>query len=181
MGLANKILPHYTYNEYQQWEGRWELIEGHPIAISPSPTPKHQRIASALNASFFLALKELLCKQCRVYDPLDYKISEDTIVQPDILIVCDEIKKPYLDFAPALVVEILSPSTALRDRHTKFELYKTQGIHYYLIVDADEEKVEIYELKDNEYHLQVNESIPQFTFLLQDGCNITPDFSDVWN
>ncbi|MBX2921441.1 MAG: Uma2 family endonuclease [Chitinophagaceae bacterium] len=179
MGLANKILPHYTYNEYQQWEGRWELIEGHPIAMSPLPVPKHQKTSARLIVAFGSVLKK--CNHCEVYDPLDYKISEDTIIQPDILIVCNEIKKPYLDFPPALVVEILSPSTALRDRHTKFELYRTQGVHYYLIVDADEEKIEIYELQNGGYQLRVNAATPQFTFQLEEGCSVTPDFADIWS
>lgn len=56
--------------------------------------------------------------------PIDYKIAEDTILSPDILIVVGEIKKKYLDFAPFLVVEILSPATALRVCHTKYQLYK---------------------------------------------------------
>lgn len=181
MGLANKTLPHYTYSDYLHWEGRWELIEGHPIAMSPAPTPKHQWISSALNASLFIALKEARIKYFRVYDFIDYKIAEDTIVQPDILIASREIKKPYLDYAPALVVEILSPSTAVRDRITKFELYETQGIRYYLMVDTEAEKIEIYELQNGEYQLRSNEAQPQFKFQLEEGCSITPDFSDVWS
>ncbi|MGN6491664.1 MAG: Uma2 family endonuclease [Agriterribacter sp.] len=178
MGLANKILPHYTYSDYLHWEGRWELIEGHPIAKSPSPVPKHQTTSAQLIAAFVIALKG--CRGWKVYDPIDYKISEDTILQPDILIVHGEIKKPYLNFAPALVVEILSPSTAARDRITKFELYQTQGILYYLIVDADAEKIEIYELQNGKYLLRLNEAQPKFSFRLQHDCHITPDFSDVW-
>ena len=48
MGIAQKILPHYTYEDWLHWEGRWELIEGHPIAMSPMPVPKHQKVAAAL-------------------------------------------------------------------------------------------------------------------------------------
>ncbi len=88
MGISNKIIPHYTYDDYIQWEGRWELIEGHPIAMSPMPVPEHQRAASELRTEFTLALRKIGCKECKAYDPLDYKVSEDTIIQPDILIVC---------------------------------------------------------------------------------------------
>jgi Uma2 family endonuclease len=90
--------------------------------------------------------KKTGCKHCRAYDSLDYRIADDTILVPDVLIVCGEIKKKLLDFPPALVVEVLSPSTALKDRHTKFELYQQQGVPYYLIVDADNEVIEIYRL-----------------------------------
>ncbi|MGN6439137.1 MAG: Uma2 family endonuclease [Agriterribacter sp.] len=179
MGLANTILPHYTYSDYLHWEGRWELIEGHPIAMSPQPVPKHQRTSARLIIAFGNALKAF--ENWAVYDPIDYKISEDTILQPDILIVHGEIKKPYLNFAPALVIEILSPSTAARDRITKFELYQTQAVQYYLIVDVDAEKIEIYELQNGKYQLRLNEAHPKFSFHLKNDCHITPDFSDVWS
>jgi Uma2 family endonuclease len=77
-----------------------------------------------------------------------------TLLQPDILIVCGEIKKKYLDFPPALVVEILSPATALKDRHTKYEFYEQQGVKYYLIVDADKKTIEVSELKAKKYEMQ---------------------------
>ncbi len=51
--------------------------------------------------------------------------------------MCGEIKNKYLDFAPALVAEILSPSTVLKDRHSKFSIYEQQGILYYLIIDIE--------------------------------------------
>jgi len=62
------------------------------------------------------ALKK--CKNCRAMQPVDYKIGDDIVLQPDLLVVCKPINKPYLDFAPALVAEILSPATALKDRQT---------------------------------------------------------------
>lgn len=46
MGLAEKYIPHYTYNDWLHREGRWELFKGHPIAMSPMPVPEHQRIAA---------------------------------------------------------------------------------------------------------------------------------------
>lgn len=144
MSIANKILPYYTYEDWINWEGKWELIEGIPHAMSPTPIPEHQRVAAEMRTELMLALRKANCKKCKAYDPLDYKISDDTILEPDILIVCGEIKKKYLDFPPALVVEILSPSTALKDRHTKYELYQQQGVKYYLIVDVDKKTIEVY-------------------------------------
>jgi len=75
---------------------------------------------------------------------------------PDILIVCGEIRKKYLDFPPILVVEILSPATALKDRHTKYELYQQQGVKYYLIADTDKKTIEIYELKEKNMNCRQN-------------------------
>ncbi len=179
MGIANKIIPHYTYNDWVHWEGKWELIEGHPIAMSPTPVPAHQRVAAEMITEFTLALRQSVCKRCRVYDSLDFKIADDTILVPDILIICGEIKKKYLDFPPALVVEILSPSTALRDRHTKFQYYEQQGVRYFLIVDADQKKKEIYHLIDGGYNLQ--EAAVNFEFQLTDDCSITPQLENIFD
>jgi len=106
MSIANKIIPHYTYDDWVHWEGSWELIEGHPIAMSPTPIPAHQRVSVELSTEFTLALRKAQCKDCKAYQPLDYKISDDTILIPDIMIVCGEIKKEYLDFFPYVVLEI---------------------------------------------------------------------------
>jgi Uma2 family endonuclease len=179
MSIANKIIPHYTYDDWVHWEGKWELIEGYPIAMSPAPIPRHQKISAKIISRLTRALEGSVCKDCEVYNFIDYKIEEDTILQPDILIVCGEIKKKYLDFPPALVVEILSPATALKDRHTKYELYEQQGVKYYLITDADKKIIEMYELKGKEYEMQPNAGSYKFT--LADDCSITTDFSKVFN
>ncbi len=91
MSNAVKILPHYTYDDWINWKGQWELIDGIPYAMSPLPLPKHQRIAVALSAEFHNALKKY--DSCTVYQPIDYKITADTILEPDMLIVCNPIKK----------------------------------------------------------------------------------------
>ena len=179
MSIANKIIPHYTYDDWVHWEGKWELIEGHPIAMSPTPVPAHQRAAAEIITELTIAIRTAKCKKCRVYDSLDYKITEDTILVPDILIVCGNISKKYLDFPPVLVVEILSPSTALKDRHTKYELYAQQEVKFYLIVDTDKQAIEIYELNGKEYQLQLEQGIN--TFQLADDCSIVPDFSNIFS
>lgn len=179
MGLADKIIPHYTYDDWVHWEGVWELIEGHPIAMSPAPVPAHQRVASELRTELTLALRKSGCKECRAYDPVDYKISDDTILVPDILIICGDIKKKFLDFPPVLVVEILSPSTALRDRHTKYQYYLQQGVQYYLIADVALEKIEIYKLVEDEYQLQEAEST--YEFILSPDCSIIPQLENVFD
>ena len=178
MAYGQKILPHYTYEDWLHWEGRWELIEGIPIAMSPMPVPKHQRVAASLRSEFYFALRK--CKHCQVYDPIDFKVAEDTILQPDIIVVCGEIKKPYLDFPPALIAEILSPSTALRDRHTKFGIYQQQTVKYYLIVDTDKETIEVYELINGVYQLQPFSDSGLFQFDFEDDCTIMPNIKAIW-
>jgi Uma2 family endonuclease len=107
-------------------------------------------------------------------------IADDTIVQPDLLIYCGQTSKPYLDFAPKLVAEILSPSTAMKDRHTKFNLYEKAGILWYLIVNPDMEVVQLYELKNEEYLLKEEGHAFNFSFDLEEGCSIQVDFGEIW-
>ncbi|GAA4744033.1 Uma2 family endonuclease [Flavisolibacter ginsenosidimutans] len=178
MSSAVKILPYYTYEDYVQWEGRWELIDGIPYAMSPAPTPKHQMIANTLGALFYLALKN--CKHCKAYQFVDFKIAEHTIVQPDISILCRPTTKKFVDFPPSLVVEILSTSTALKDRHAKSTLYRQQDIPFYLIVSTDTEETEVYVLENGEYVLKQKGKEFQYSFQFEEGCEATIDFAEIW-
>lgn len=177
MSIAGKYRPHYTYDDYRQWEGRWELIEGMPYAMSPAPAVRHQVVNMNLHALFTSSFRSG-CERCRAYIPIDWRISDDTVVQPDLLIACRKIEKAYLDFVPALTLEVLSPSTSSKDRHEKFELYEQQGVRYYVIVDPQFRKIEIYELVDGKYQpVSVNPSTFEFTL---DGCKATVDFANTW-
>lgn len=180
MSSAYKILPHYTYEDYCRWEGKWELIDGIPHAMSPAPRPEHQAVAGNLHAEFRAALRSSRCA-CNVYQPIDYKIEEDTILNPDLLVVCNPITKTFLDFTPELVVEILSPATALKDRHTKFQIYQEQKIPYYLIVNVDERIVEIYDLsQENVYRRASFNGNETFEFNFP-HCRFTMAFENIWS
>jgi Uma2 family endonuclease len=179
MGLAEKYIPHYTYNDWIRWEGRWELIEGVPVAMSPMPLPEHQRVASELRTELTLALRKSGCKTCKAYDPLDYKIAEDVILVPDVLVVCGEINRSFLNFPPSLVIEILSRATEERDREVKYNYYEQDGVRFYLIVDTKKKTIEIFQLINGKYHLQPYRN--NFTFTLNDDCAITPEFANIWD
>ena len=146
--------------------------------MSPLPVPEHQNVCGNL----FILFKESLalnCKKCKAYLPLDWKISDDTVIQPDILIVCKKIEKKYLDFPPALVVEVLSPATAAKDRGEKMELYLSQKVKYYLIVDAQFKKIEVYQLLNNKYE-PVSLNVGSFDFTFEEDCSATANFGQVW-
>lgn len=178
MSIAEKYRPHYTYEDYCQWEGNWELIEGMPYAMAPLPIPAHQRVSLVISMRFEEGLKN--CKECKAYPPLDWKISDDTIVQPDILIVCNTIEKKFLDFPPALVVEVLSPATASKDRGEKMELYQQQGVKYYLIVDPQFKKIEIYQLAGDQYEpVAVNPDT--YLFHLTENCDVAVSLLNIWD
>jgi Uma2 family endonuclease len=180
MSSAIKILPHYTYEDYCLWEGRWEIIEGIPYAMSPAPNPRHQWINANIKYELKDAIKKLGCKNCKVYDFIDIKVSEDTVLQPDTVVVCREITKAFLDFPAALVVEILSPSTAMKDRNNKFTVYQSQKIPYFIIIDIEKNEIEVYHLKDGKYELEKISTDLSYTFHLDDDCAIDVVLNNIW-
>lgn len=183
MSHPQQILPRYTYQDYLHWEGSWELIQGHPFAMSPAPGPKHQKILGRLHIVFVEALKSAACKKCEVYfSPLDYKVAEDTILQPDLLIVCEEITGKFLDFAPDLIVEILSPATALKDRYTKFEIYESRAVKYYLIVDPEKNSIELFHLEGSKYSQQQLSISEPVQFIFNSGkCEASVLLNDIFS
>jgi Uma2 family endonuclease len=180
MGSAKRLLPHYTYDDYRLWEGKWEIIEGIPYAMSPAPIPKHQYIANNIGGELRNLLKSAGCKKCIASQAIDYKIEEDTVVQPDVLLYCGKTSKQFLDFTPKLVAEILSPSTAMKDRHTKFNLYEKAGVKWFLIVNPETEVVQVYELENEEYVLKQEGHAFTHSFELEEGCRIGVDFGEIW-
>lgn len=179
MSIADKYRPQFTYTDYLQWEGRWELIDGMPYAMSPSPVKRHQVIAGNLHYIFKKILAES-CAYCQVIMQLDWKVNEKTVVQPDLMIVCNDFTTPFLEFPPSLVVEILSPSTSYKDRHEKYELYQEQRVKYYLIIDPDFNKMEIYEFAETGYHPVAITPI-SFDFILEEKCIISVPFDTVFD
>jgi len=179
MGTAYKILPHYTYEDYCRWEGHWELIDGIPYAMSPAPRSAHQAVVGNLHAELRTSIKKSGCDG-KVYQPIDYKLAEDTVLNPDLLVVCKPIAKAFLDFAPEIVVEILSPATVLKDRHTKFDLYQKEGIPYYFIIDVDSKVVEVYQLNNKIYERQhLDQQLP-FSINLAE-CKFDLVFDNIWS
>jgi len=176
--LKLEYLPHYTYEDYVAWEGRWEIIEGIPYAMSPAPMKKHQFISSNIGWQLKNLLKD--CKRCKALLPVDWKIAEDTIVQPDNLVVCDEdLEGAYITKAPLLIFEILSKSTAIKDVNIKFKIYEQEGVPYYCIVNPNEKIAKLYKLKDGKYIKEGDFIDKSYKFLLED-CEMDFDFGKVW-
>lgn len=131
----------FTYEHYCQLpEGdRYELIEGE-LLLTPSPTVRHQRVAATMQEALrtFVKANDL---GSVFYAPLDVVLSDENVVQPDILFISKErdniIKEENIQGPPDLVVEIISPSTAERDRSLKKALYGKFGVREYWIVDPE--------------------------------------------
>jgi len=151
---ARKYDKTYTYSDYLSWDDgeSWELINGTAYNMSPAPSRKHQEISVIITTFFFNYLKD---KKCKVYAaPFDVRLPEadendadiKTVVQPDILVVCDESKldERGMQGAPDLIVEITSPHTAHCDLKEKFYLYEKHRVKEYWIVHPYEETVLVY-------------------------------------
>ena len=164
--------PRYIYEDYRHWQGDWELIDGYPFAMAPSPYGKHQKLMGRLVHLFSSELEECACA---IYPELDWIINESNIVRPDLAIYCEDIEK-YPTTTPKIIIEIVSSSTAQKDETIKFELYEQEGVKYYVLVYPDLEKVRIFRLMDGKYK-KVYEGKDRFCF---DLCNIEVDFAKAW-
>lgn len=136
------ILPHYTIEDYNQWEGDWELVKGIPF-MSPSPVAKHQRVLNNLQFAFTTALKKK--KNFFIAPELDYIVSNDTVLRPDLAIYFnfDHKNYKYPTEAPILAIEILSASSVEHDMKNKRKVYEEAGVRYYLVVDPDREEIKL--------------------------------------
>lgn len=185
-GAAYKIRRKYTWDDYRTWpdDERWEIIGGEAHAMSPAPGLNHQEIQACLVAALVRAFRK---GPCRVHGaPTDVKLSADDVVQPDVLVVCDEGSRrgSHVEGPPKLVVEILSASSIHMDRGRKRELYEKSGVPEYWIVTPFPETVEVYSLDGATYRLLhvftkedtlVSPAFPKLKIRLKDVFAMPPD------
>jgi Uma2 family endonuclease len=134
-----------------QWEGKWELISGIPFAMAPAPSKKHHYISLQLAIQLTKQL-ENYNSNCSTYEAVGWQITNDTVVQPDVLVVCgDDIKKIRLEIPPVLIFEILSPSTHHKDRVLKYKLYQEAGVKHYCVIDPETLAAEVFQLNGELY------------------------------
>jgi len=158
MGALPKEEVFHTYADYKEWElaegERYELIFGEAFAMS-APSLRHQAILGAITNQFYNFLRG---KPCKVYQsPVDVRLfyeedeSDDTVVQPDMIVICDEKKrgKESCHGAPELAVEILSPSNTAIEMERKFHLYRKAGVREYWVVDPENNRAKVYLFQNN--------------------------------
>ena len=132
---------------------REELIDGKVVAMSPRPSVNHNWISDNIT---YIFKNHLRGKNCVPFsDGVDLHLSKKDIFVPDMMVVCDrnKIKRRGVYGTPDLVVEVLSPSTAGRDRGYKKDLYEASGVPEYWIVDPAARSIEVYLLSDGRYFL----------------------------
>jgi len=178
----------YTYADLLAWNDgtRYELYDGQPVALA-SPSDTHQRISMALSVQLGSYLME---KKCSVFAaPFDVRLFEeaddhpedvDMVLQPDLMIVCDQSKVDQhgVHGAPDFVIEILSSGTARYDRLVKFNLYQRAGVREYWIVDPAARMVSVYTLTDGQYRAAAYGADSSVPVGVLDDCTI--DLSTVF-
>ncbi len=168
---------YYNLEDYRRWQGDWELIEGRPYAMAPAPGITHQTLSYRLTRILDDGMKE--CDDCIVVQDIDYEVSEDTVVRPDVVVACD-VEEERLTRAPEIVFEIVSPSTARRDETAKFALYEREGIPYYGLVYPEFQVVKLYKRSEEGKYLKVGDFKRETIELETEKCALALDLSTLW-
>ena len=170
-----RYIPSYSVDDYSQWEGRWALWLGVPVALSPSPDKRHQQAAGELHSLLKSALRRQGCDDCQVYYELDWVVSADTVFRPDLVVVCGDGPSQFLESTPVLVAEVLSASTRQRDLLYKRESYAQLGVRYYVIVDPEAERLELL-VREGDGYVAAEGGVLH----LHDGCQVEVDWAGVF-
>jgi Uma2 family endonuclease len=162
MAVLKRDLQHHTYADYLKWSNTYgdELIDGTAyVREPPAPSPPHQRIVVGLCGQIDTALKE---RPWRVYvAPFDVRLPNsseaddqiDTVVQPDLVVVCDlkKLDARGMRGAPDWVAEVLSPYTASHDKLVKLPVYERAGVREVWLVDPIDRTLAVYQLHGGRY------------------------------
>ncbi len=161
MGHALRKEKHYTYADYLQWpdDTRYELIDGEAFLMSPAPLVEHQEVSGEVSRQL---ANQLDGKPWRPYiAPVDVRLPRqdeadgaiDTVVQPDVLVVCDPAKvdRRGVRGAPDWLLEMLSPSTAARDQIAKRRTCERAGVREYWLVHPGDRTLTVYVLENGQY------------------------------
>ena len=145
----------FSYADYRTWpqEERWELIDGVAYDMSPAPNRRHQGIVGEIYREIANFLAD---KPCDVYiSPFDVRLTAEqdaaddeivNVVQPDVSVYCskDKLDEAGAVAAPDIAVEILSPSTSVKDQREKLGLYERFGVMEYWIIDPANDTLSVY-------------------------------------
>ncbi len=176
---------HWTVGDYRGLDDdqRYEVLRGQLLMV-PASGRSHQRIITRLGSLFdtYVAAKGL--GEC-FHAPFDVYLSDDTVVQPDFTFVAadrvdDIVKSHGVVGAPDLVVEVLSPSTASRDRGEKRAAYAQAGVQWFLIVDPEVQTVEVFSLGSDGRYEWVDTSSGSETLTIELFVELSIPLEEVW-
>lgn len=179
----------FTYADYCAWpeEERWELIDGVPYNMAPAPTRTHQQVVVELLRQIANFLRTR--KKCRVYvAPFDIRLPRsdeadeqtNTVVQPDILVICqrDREDEKGCRGAPDWIIEVLSPSTATKDHILKRELYARHGVREYWLVHPTDKVLTRYDFRQRSSNAEISAAEGETASVLLPDCVI--QWAEVW-
>ena len=172
-----EAIEYYTYDDYIHWEGKWELIDGMPMAMTPAPIITHQAISSLIISELVISTKD--CSNCLVLNEEDWKIEDTLVLKPDIVLICDEPNDTHISKTPEIVVEIVSPSSAKRDEKYKFDIYESEKVPYYILVYPSDLKAKIYKLVEGKFSKEDDFFTQTYTFDNLE-CQASIDFDNVF-
>lgn len=171
-----KSLPYYTYDDYRQWEGDWELIEGIPYAMAPSPLFSHQYIITQLLIQIGQQIEKCPAK-CFVVTDVDWIISQATVLRPDVVVICEEVED-YIKSPPEVIFEIVSKATIQKDEDLKFGIHEREKVPFYVLVYPEFKKARIFKLKKHKYE-KITDCIDQ-RFEFETICSFSVNFGRLW-
>ena len=151
---AAKLKKIYTYQDYINWpeNERIELIDGQIYAMA-APSKMHQRILGLLFQRFSIYLHRGKCEVfvAPIDVRIDFSIGEDSVVQPDLIVVCNEemIDAHGVNGAPEFIIEILSPTNRYNDKFIKYNKYLLSGVPEYWIIDPVAREIAVHLLSEN--------------------------------
>lgn len=147
--MATGLKQRLDYSDYAllpQDGRRWELLDG-DILVTPAPAPRHQRVSKRLQRQLEAYFEAQGLGE--VFDaPIDIILTPHDVLQPDLVVVTDAalVSERGIEGPPALVVEVLSPSSQAQDRGAKSRRYAALGVAHYWIVDPDGRTLECFRL-----------------------------------
>jgi Uma2 family endonuclease len=187
MPVTQRDAQHHTYGDYIKWSRDHgdEVIGGVAyVREPPSPSYDHQELVVALSSELWFALEGRSCRVCVA--PLDVRLPSsdepdekiETVVQPDVFIVCDRGKTDERGVrgAPDWLAEILSPSTASYDQCVKIPLYERAGVPEVWLVHPTDRTLAIFRLEDGRYGRPIYQELKGQTFL-----SAVPDVRVNWD
>lgn len=148
----------FTVKDYERLPDdgvRYEILDG-VLVMTPAPSTEHQRISKRLHSILYQAI-ELTGRGEVFYAPFDVELDRTNLVEPDLVVILadhlDRLTPKRMVGPPDLVVEILSPSTASRDRGDKLAIYAKFGVRHYWIVDPVRRKLHEHVLEGESYRV----------------------------
>jgi Uma2 family endonuclease len=183
MALMSAGRPQVTYADLERMPDdgrRYEIVDGELFDVTPAPSPLHQRVSKRLQRQLEAYFET--AGRGEVFNaPVDVILTPHDVFEPDIVLVTNpsQVSGRAIEGAPALLVEVLSPSTTAYDRTTKGRRYAALGIAHYWIVDPVARRVECYRAEAGTHRL-VAEAGASGTLMHPDFPGLTIDLDAIW-